>query len=66
MTDVERAALRARLSTLAHDLSVPDTVVFADEPISDVMYDRLLVDLGNDEKELSRRLTRAALKRAGQ
>ncbi|PNB75312.1 hypothetical protein C1X64_05295 [Pseudomonas sp. GW456-E7] len=65
LTDVERAALRNRLKDLANDLPVPETVVFADEPISDANFDRFLVDLWDGEKELSRRLTRAALSRAG-
>jgi hypothetical protein len=34
--------------------------------LSDGIFDRLLVDLGDAEKELSRRLTRQAMKRAGQ
>jgi hypothetical protein len=65
LTDVERAALRNRLIDLANDLPVAETVVFADEPISDANFDRFLVDLWDGEKELSRRLTRAALSRAG-
>ncbi|MFJ2712113.1 dermonecrotic toxin domain-containing protein [Pseudomonas sp. NPDC087346] len=62
----QRTELRKRLRELTDELPVPDTVVFADQPISDVNYDRLLVDLGDDEKELSRRLTRDALRKAGQ
>lgn len=65
LTDVERAALRNRLIDLANDLPVAETVVFADEPISEANFDRFLVDLWDGEKELSRRLTRAALSRAG-
>ncbi|MNS00148.1 E3 ubiquitin-protein ligase sspH1 [compost metagenome] len=65
LTDVERAALRNRLKDLANKLPVPETVVFADEPISEANFDRFLVDLWDGEKELSRRLTRAALSRAG-
>jgi hypothetical protein len=64
--DAERPALRERLRLLMNDLPVPDTVVFADQPISDETFDRLLVDLGDNEKELSRQLTRAALRQAGQ
>ncbi|EJM60271.1 hypothetical protein PMI29_04107 [Pseudomonas sp. GM49] len=64
--DADRPALRERLRSLKNDLPVPDTVLFADQPISDETFDRLLVDLGDDEKELSRQLTRAALRRAGQ
>jgi hypothetical protein len=62
----QRAELRSRLRELMSDLPAPDTVVFADEPFSDAIFDRLLVDLGDAEKELSRRLTRAAMRLAGQ
>ncbi|WP_223503252.1 NEL-type E3 ubiquitin ligase domain-containing protein [Pseudomonas sp. BF-R-24] len=65
-SELQRAALRSRLRELMNDLPVPDTVVFADEPLSDGMFDRLLVDLGDAEKELSRRLTRQAMRHAGQ
>ncbi|KNH25647.1 hypothetical protein ACS77_18065 [Pseudomonas syringae] len=65
-SDEQRAQLRNRLRELMNDLPVPETVVYADEPISDTQYDRLLVDLGDAEKELSRSLTREAMERAGQ
>ena len=65
-SDTLRAVLRRRLRELMNDLPAPDTVVFADEPFSDATFDRLLVDLGDAEKELSRRLTRQAMKRAVQ
>lgn len=64
--DDERAVLREQLNVLMNDLPVPPTVVFAESPISNAMFDRLLVDLGDAEKELLRRLTREALSRAGQ
>jgi hypothetical protein len=41
-------------------------VVFADEPISETDFDRFLVDLGDEEKQLARQLTREALRKAGQ
>jgi hypothetical protein len=65
-SDTERAGLRNRLRELMNELPVPETRVLTDAPISDADYDRLLVDLGDAEKELSRRLTRDALRRAGQ
>jgi hypothetical protein len=65
-TEIQRGALRSQLRELMNDLPAPDTVVFADEPFSDAVFDRLLVDLGDAEKELSRRLTRTAMSRAGQ
>ena len=46
------------------DLPVLDSVVFNDDPMSEDVYNRLLVDLGYEEKELSSRLTRAAMKHA--
>ncbi|WP_353742178.1 DUF6543 domain-containing protein [Pseudomonas fluorescens] len=65
-SDIQRAELRRRLRTLMNDLPAPDTVVFADEPISEAQFDRMLTDLGDSEKELARRLTREALRKAGQ
>jgi hypothetical protein len=62
----QRAELRSRLDELQKDLSVSQTLVFSDAPISDADYDLLLADLGDAEKELSRQLTRDALRRAGQ
>ncbi|MFY0731592.1 dermonecrotic toxin domain-containing protein [Pseudomonas sp. NFX15] len=65
-TDLEKAGLRNKLRELITDLPVAESVVFADEPISDSAFDRLLVDLGDAEKQLFRRLTRDALRKAGQ
>lgn len=64
LTEVQRAELRTRLKELTNDLIVPDSVIFADEPMSEDVYNRLLTDIGYDEKELSRRLTRAAMRKA--
>ena len=64
-SDIQRAELRARLTELMNDLPAPNTVVFADEPFSDTTFNRLLVDLGDEEKEQSRHLTRQAMRRAG-
>ena len=57
---------REQLKALAEELEVPETVVFADEPISDELYNRLLNDLGYNEKEWMRRLTRIALDKASE
>jgi hypothetical protein len=65
-SDPQRAELRNQLRELMNDLPVPETVVFADVPISDEIYYRLFADLGHDEQELFRQLTRKALKKAGQ
>jgi hypothetical protein len=64
--DIRKADLRNQLKTLMNDLPAPETVVFADEPISEAHFDRMLSDLGDSEKELARRLTRDALRKAGQ
>lgn len=64
LTEAQRTVLKNRLKELMNDLPVPETVVFADESMSEETYDRLLIDLGYDEKELSRRLTRAAMRKA--
>lgn len=65
-SDVEKADLRNRLRELINDLPVPESVVFADEPFSETDFDRFLVDLGDEEKQLARQLTREALRKAGQ
>jgi hypothetical protein len=41
-------------------------VVLTDEDMSDEVYFRLLQDMGYEEKELSRKLTRAALQKAAE
>lgn len=64
-SDVQKADLRNQLKILMNDLPAPETVVFADEPISEAHFDRMLTDLGDSEKELARRLTRDALRKAG-
>ncbi|WP_339449137.1 NEL-type E3 ubiquitin ligase domain-containing protein [Pseudomonas sp. EA_5y_Pfl2_R50] len=61
---VRNVALRSRLSKLANDLPVPNSVVYADQPMSDAIYERVLIDLVDEEKELSRQLTREAMRRA--
>jgi hypothetical protein len=64
--DDQRTERRNRLKELAHDLPVPETLVFADQAFSDADYDLLLIDLADAEKQLARQLTRDALRRAGQ
>ncbi len=61
----QRYLRRHALSELARKLSVPEEEVFTQEPMSDETYERLLRDIGYQEKELSRRLTREAMVRAG-
>ncbi|MGE8189936.1 NEL-type E3 ubiquitin ligase domain-containing protein [Pseudomonas sp. NPDC086278] len=62
----QRRALRQRLQDLCGQLGIPESSVFTDERMSDGVYNRLLNDIGYEEKHLSRMLTRAALQRAGQ
>ncbi|MDL5593315.1 NEL-type E3 ubiquitin ligase domain-containing protein [Bacillus subtilis] len=57
--------LRQALAELARRLSIPDAVVFTPEKMSQQTFDRLLEDLGKQEKALNRRLTREAMTRAG-
>jgi hypothetical protein len=65
LDDQQRSALKDRLTAQIVDLPIPQSLVFTDQPISDSTFDRLLEDLGYDEKELSRNLTRTALGKAG-
>jgi hypothetical protein len=62
----QRRALKQRLQDLARRLGVDDRVVLTDEDMSDEVYGRLLHDMGYEEKELSRKLTRAALQKAAE
>ncbi|MNF47362.1 putative E3 ubiquitin-protein ligase ipaH7.8 [compost metagenome] len=62
----QRRALKQRLQDLARRLDVDDSVVLTDEDMSDEVYFRLLQDMGYEEKELSRKLTRAALQKAAE
>lgn len=57
----ERDRLRERLKTLADAVQAPESVVLTDAPINDDLYNRLLNDLGYNQQEWMRRLTRAAL-----
>ena len=64
--ELRRAPLRRQLLDLADQLSVPHSSVFTGAEMTDAVYERLLNDIGYDEKELSRQLTREALKKADQ
>jgi hypothetical protein len=61
----QRQALRQRLLGLAHQLNIQESAVLTDEEMTDEFYDGLLSDLGYEEKQLGRRLTRQALHNAG-
>ncbi|MDD0970660.1 MULTISPECIES: NEL-type E3 ubiquitin ligase domain-containing protein [Pseudomonas] len=61
----QRALRRKTLADLADRLSVAHREVFTGEAMSDATYERLLRDIGDQEKQLSRQLTRDAMRRAG-
>lgn len=61
----QRHALKKRLLGLANQLNVPEDRVLTDEEMTDEVYGGLLIDIGYEEKQLSRRLTRQALLNAG-
>jgi hypothetical protein len=64
-TEARTAQLRQQLIALADNLGVPHSAVFSGKEMTDADYLRIFNDSFSDEKELSRRLTRAALKKAG-
>ncbi|WP_434709638.1 hypothetical protein J3P75_06050 [Pseudomonas sp. R1-1] len=58
--------LARRIQTLADQLGISRAAdLFDDAPMSDARYEELLIGIGYQRNELSRRLTREALKRAG-
>ena len=63
LTPEKKALLHDTLSTLGEAVQAPHSVVFADEPMSDEVYNGLLNELGYKEKEWMRQLTRQALVR---
>ncbi|WP_447794038.1 dermonecrotic toxin domain-containing protein [Pseudomonas farris] len=63
LTKIQRTGLRNKLIELMKGFSIQEDVVFSGIPISEDIYNRLLIDLGDEEKELSRRLTREAMSR---
>ncbi|WP_223444132.1 MULTISPECIES: dermonecrotic toxin domain-containing protein [Pseudomonas] len=64
LTKIQRMDLRNKLIELMNGFSIQEVVVFSGIPISEDTYNRLLIDLGDEEKELARRLTREAMTRA--
>ncbi|WP_250548186.1 NEL-type E3 ubiquitin ligase domain-containing protein [Pseudomonas hormoni] len=65
LSDPDKVRLKERLKTLAGEFPVPESVVFTGDAMTDQTYERLYSDIGDDEQELGRRLTREALKKAG-
>ncbi|WP_429539357.1 NEL-type E3 ubiquitin ligase domain-containing protein [Pseudomonas fluorescens] len=64
MQIAQRRALKQRVEDLARQCNVDDSVVLTDEDMSDEVYGGLFNDIGYEEKQLSRRLTREALHKA--
>lgn len=64
-TDEYKNQLEEKLKELARQLPVPESVVLTGKEMTDEVYNRLINDLFEDEKELARRLTRMALRMAG-
>ena len=62
----QRRALKQRLLDLARRLDIDESVVLTDQDMTDEVYGGLLHDMGYEEKELSRKLTRAALQKDSQ
>ncbi|WP_243459109.1 NEL-type E3 ubiquitin ligase domain-containing protein [Pseudomonas fluorescens] len=65
LPSAQRAVIEKTLTDLADRLSVPHKEVLTGEVMSDATYERLLRDIGYQEKQLSRQLTREAMSRAG-
>jgi hypothetical protein len=63
-SELHRAPLRRQLQELAEQLPVPHSVVFTGTEMTDAVYERLLNEIGYDEKALSRRLTGEALQKS--
>jgi len=62
----QREPLEKRVKDLCGQLGIAQGIALTDEPMTDEVYDGLLNDIGYEEKQLSRNLTRAALQKAGQ
>ncbi|UVL39384.1 hypothetical protein LOY55_24610 [Pseudomonas sp. B21-040] len=63
--DAQRRVLRKTVLDLAQQIPVAQSELLNEGVMPDATYDRLLNDIGYREKELSRRLTREALNKAG-
>ncbi|MHC8349074.1 NEL-type E3 ubiquitin ligase domain-containing protein [Pseudomonas sp. RT4P38] len=59
-----RQNLKRHLQDLARQLDIADSSVLVDQAMADEVYGQLLNDIGYQEKELSRRLTREALQKS--
>ncbi|MGV8888685.1 MAG: NEL-type E3 ubiquitin ligase domain-containing protein [Pseudomonas sp.] len=59
-----RQNLKRHLQDLARQLDIAESSVLVDRAMTDEVYGQLLNDIGYQEKELSRRLTREALQKS--
>lgn len=66
LTMTQRNELKAQLTALLDGLPVSRSEVFIDTPISDQRFDLWLIELGENEKQLARDLTRASLRKTTQ
>ncbi|RON71208.1 NEL-type E3 ubiquitin ligase domain-containing protein [Pseudomonas fluorescens] len=64
LPEAQKAPIRQHLKTLADAFPLPQSEVFTGAAMTEQTYERLISDLGYNEQELGRRLTRAALKKA--
>jgi hypothetical protein len=66
LTDPARLnPLARKMEVLADQLDIPQVEVFSGDPMDPQLYDRLMEKMGYERMELSRKLTREALVRAG-
>lgn len=65
MTEAEKERLRQRMIVLADKIPVEHALIFTGDPMSEETWGQLYLDLGQNKKNLDRRLTRDALEKAG-
>ncbi|MGG7674878.1 NEL-type E3 ubiquitin ligase domain-containing protein [Pseudomonas sp. WC2] len=65
MAQAQKASLRQQMTTLAKQIPVSESLIFTGAAMTEEAYGQISIDLGEQKKELGRRLTRAALKEAG-
>ena len=65
MTEAEKERLRQRMIVLADEIPVEHALIFTGDPMTEETWGQLYLDLGQNKKNLDRRLTREALEKAG-
>lgn len=63
--ETRMSRLQRQMESLANQLGVPQLQVFSGHPMSDVEYNRLLINASRDRYALARRWTREAMENAG-